>query len=219
MIEYNKVNVKLSNLKLSKLNTAVKNNEGTTLRISSKMFNSNDLPHELFLTQRQITKLRNNIENNMSSDMKLSKAQKIIMSGGNCSKFAGPLMKISRPLVTKVLPNLGLTAAMSGIDGAIKKKRHGSGSGTTTLIISNDEMDDIIKIVQALENQGVLVGGVTKSIKNDIKNLSENGIGMLLGMLGSSLLSDVFNKSLSGHGITRSGHGIARSGYGNKQEI
>ena len=161
----------------------------------------------------------------MSSDMKLSKAQikKIIMSGGNLgallSKFAGPLMKIARPLVTKLLPTLGLTAAMSGIDGAIQQKGHGSGSGTTTLIISNDEMDDIIKIVQALENQGVLVGGVTKTIKNDIKNLSENGIGMLLGMLGSSLLSDVLTKSLSGHGMSRSGHGIARSGYGNKQEI
>ena len=75
MIEYNKVNVKLSNLQLSKLKTALKNNEGTILRISSKMFNSDDLPHELFLTQRQTTKLRNYIENNMSSDIKLSKAQ------------------------------------------------------------------------------------------------------------------------------------------------
>ena len=76
------MNVKLSNLQLSKLKTAVKINEGTTLRISSKMFNSDYLPHELFLTQRQATKLRNDIENNMSSDIKLRKAQirKIIMS-------------------------------------------------------------------------------------------------------------------------------------------
>ena len=73
MVEYNKVNAKLSNLQLSKLKTAVKINKGTTLRISSKMFNSDNLPHELFLTQRQITKLRNNIENNMSTDIKLSK--------------------------------------------------------------------------------------------------------------------------------------------------
>ena len=75
MVEDNKINAKLSNLQLSKLKTAVKNNEGTTLKISSKMFNSDNLPHELFLTQRQITKLRNNIENNMSTDIKLHKAQ------------------------------------------------------------------------------------------------------------------------------------------------
>ena len=62
MVEYNKINVKLSNLQGSKLKTAVKNNEGTTLRISSKMFNSDNLPHELFLTQRQKTKLRNSLE-------------------------------------------------------------------------------------------------------------------------------------------------------------
>ena len=74
MIEYNKVNVNLSNLQLSKLKTAVENNEGINLRVSSKMFNSNDLSHDLFLTQRQTTKLRNDIENNMSSDIKLDKA-------------------------------------------------------------------------------------------------------------------------------------------------
>ena len=61
MVEYNKVNVKLSNLQLRKAKTTVKNNEGTTWRIDSKMFNSDSLPHELFLTQRQITKLRNDI--------------------------------------------------------------------------------------------------------------------------------------------------------------
>ena len=84
MVEYNKINGKLSNLQVSKLKTAVKNNEGTTLSISSKMFTSQDLPYELFLKQRQITKLKNNIQNNMSADIKLSRAQikKIIMSSG-----------------------------------------------------------------------------------------------------------------------------------------
>ena len=70
MVEYNKINARLSSLQVSKLKNAVKNNEGTTLRISYKMFNSQDLPHELFLTQRQLTKLRNNIENNSSVDIK-----------------------------------------------------------------------------------------------------------------------------------------------------
>ena len=85
MVEYNKINAKLlSKYQVSKLKTAVKNNEGATLRISSKVFSLQDLHHELFLTQRQITKLRNSIENNMSTGIKLSRAQrkKIVMSGG-----------------------------------------------------------------------------------------------------------------------------------------
>ena len=74
MVEYKKVNVKLSDTQLKKLKTAVKNKTGTTLRISLKMFNGNDLPHKL-LTTRQKTKLRNAFNNNMSTDLKLSKAQ------------------------------------------------------------------------------------------------------------------------------------------------
>ena len=83
MVEYTTVNVKLSNTQIKKLKDAVKNNTGTTLRISLKMFNGNDLPHELLLTTRQKTKLRNAFNNNMSADIKLSKAQftKIIQSG------------------------------------------------------------------------------------------------------------------------------------------
>ena len=75
MVEYNKVSAKLSNIQLSKLKPAVKNNEGTTLRTSSEKFNSYNLPDELFLIKREITKLRNNTENNTSFDIKLSKAQ------------------------------------------------------------------------------------------------------------------------------------------------
>ena len=83
MVEYNKVNAKLSNLQLNKLKIAVKNKQGTTLRMNAKMFNGNSLPHGLLLTTRQITKLRNNIENNLQTDIKLSKAQisKISQSG------------------------------------------------------------------------------------------------------------------------------------------
>ena len=74
MVEYSKANVKLSDNQLKKLQTAVKNKTGTTLRINLKMFNGNNLPHELLLTIRQKTKLRNAINNNMSTDLKLSKA-------------------------------------------------------------------------------------------------------------------------------------------------
>ena len=120
------------------------------------MFDENFLPHELLLTRRQKTKLRNVFNNNMSTDLKLSKAQvsKIIQSGvflGSLfDKFAGPLIKIAIPLAKNILAPLGITAAASAIDGGIQKKIHGS--GTTTLIISNKEMIDLMKIVQALED-------------------------------------------------------------------
>ena len=77
MIEYNKINVKLSDTQLNKLKTAIKNETGATLRMNIKIFNGNNSPHELLLTTRQTTKLRNAIENNMSTDIKLSKANSI----------------------------------------------------------------------------------------------------------------------------------------------
>ena len=104
MVEYNKVNVKLSDTQIKKLKAIVKNNTGTTLRVSLKMFDGNDLPHELLLTARQKTGLRDAFNNNMSTDIKLSKAHisKIIQSGGFLgsllSKLAGPLMKVAVPL-------------------------------------------------------------------------------------------------------------------------
>ena len=74
MVEYSKVNVKLSDTQLKKLKTAVENKTGATLRMILKMFNGKDLPHELLLTTRQKTKLKNPFNNNISTDLKLSKA-------------------------------------------------------------------------------------------------------------------------------------------------
>ena len=84
MVEHNKVNVKLSYTQLKKLKTTVKNKTGATLKMSLKMIDRNDLPHKLLLTTRQKTKLRNAYNNNMNTDIKLSKAQisKVIQSGG-----------------------------------------------------------------------------------------------------------------------------------------
>ena len=104
MVEYSKVNTKLSDTQLKKPKTAVKNETGTTLRINFKMFDGNYLPHELLLTTRQRTKLRNAFNNNISTDLKLYKAQisKIIQSGGFLgsllSKLASTLMKVAIPL-------------------------------------------------------------------------------------------------------------------------
>ena len=128
MVEYSKVNVKLSDTQLKKLKTAVKNKARTTLRISLKMLNGNVLPHEILLATRQKTKQRNAFNNNMSTDVKLSKAQisKIIQYGGFLgsllSKLAGSLMKVAIPLAKNVLAPLGITAATSAIDAGIKKK-------------------------------------------------------------------------------------------------
>ena len=128
MVEYDKVNVKLSDTQLKKLKNAVKNKTGTTLRISLKMFNGNNLPHELLLTTRQKAKVRNAFNNNMSTDLKLFEAQfsKIIQYGGFLgsllSEIAGPLKKIAVPLAKNVLAPLEITAAASAIDAEIQKK-------------------------------------------------------------------------------------------------
>ena len=75
MVEYNKVNYKLTNIQLNKLKKAVNSNEGAKLRLDIKNFNKDELPHELLLTTRQNTKLRNAINNNLATDIKLSKTQ------------------------------------------------------------------------------------------------------------------------------------------------
>ena len=133
MVENSKINCKLTNIQINKLKKAVKSNEGAILRLGIKNFNTDELPHELLLTTRQNTKLRNAINNNLANDIKLSKAQikKLIQSGGFLgkllSKLAGPFTKIALPLAKNVVAPLGLTAVMSAIDGSIQKTIHGSG--------------------------------------------------------------------------------------------
>ena len=126
MAEYSKVNVKISDTQLKKLKTAVKGKTGTTLRMSLKMFSGNDLQHELLLTAKQKTRLKNAFNYNVSTDLKFSKAQisKIIQYGGSLgslSNLAGPLMKVAIPLAKNVLAPLEITAAPSAIDAAIQK--------------------------------------------------------------------------------------------------
>ena len=163
MTQYNSLNVKLSNSQLNKLKFSIKNETEVVLRISSNMVsNSNDntnFPHEFLLTNRQVANIRKAFANHSSIDIKLSKTL--------LGKLAGPLMKVAMPLAKNVLASLGLSAAMSTIDGSIKKKK--LGSGATTLIISNDEMGDILKIVKSLENSGVLLKGVSETIQHEAK--------------------------------------------------
>ena len=149
MVEYSRINVQLADTQLRKLKTSVKNKTGTILRMSLKMFDGNNLPYDL--TTRRKTQPRNAFNNNMSTDLKLSRAQisKIIQSGGFLgslfSKLAGALMKVAIPLAKNVSAPWGITATASATNAGIQKKIHSS--GTTTLIISNEEMGDIMKIV------------------------------------------------------------------------
>ena len=205
MVEYSKINCNLTNVKLNKLKKAVKSNEGATLRLSIRNYNKDEDPHEFLLTTRQNTKLINALNNNSAADIKLSKTQikKII-------QLAGPLMKVALPLAKNVLAPVGLTAAMSAIDGSIPKKIHGSG---VKLIIDEEDMQDIIKIIKEPENSDILLKGVSKTIENEIKEQRGGFLSMLLGTLGASLLRNL----LTGKGIMRAGDGIVRAGEGSKK--
>ena len=114
-------------------------------------------------------------------------------------------MKVAMLLAKNVLAPLGLTAAMSAIDGGIQKKMRGE---EIKLIIEQEDMNDIIKIIEALENSDILLKGVSKTIENETKEQREGFLSMLLGTLGASLLGNL----LSGKGMMRAGEGIVRAG-------
>ena len=142
------------------------------------------------LSTRQNTKLRNAISDNLTTDIKLSNAQikKVNTIRRLLSKLAGPLMKAALPLAKHVLAPLGLAASMSAIDGSIQKKIHASG---VKLIIEQEDMKDIMKIIKALENSGILLKGVSKTIRNETKEQRGGFLSMLLSTLGASLLGNL----------------------------
>ena len=120
-----------------------------------------------------------------------------------------------------VLIPLGLTAAASAADAGIHKKILGSGhNNNIVLIISNDEINDIIKIVKSLEDSGLLLKGVTETVQNEVKEQKGGFLSMLLGTLGASLLGNLLTgkgiyRAGKGKGINRAGEGVLRAGYGN----
>ena len=121
-------------------------------------------------------------------------------------------MKVALPLAKNVLAPLGLTAAISAIDGSIQRKIHGSG---VKLIIEQEDMKDIMKIIEALEDSGILLKGVSKTIENETKEQRGGFLSMLLGTLGASLLGNLLT---GGKGIMRVGDGIVRAGSGSKKK-
>ena len=136
--------------------------------------NSDDeanFPHKLLLTNRQVANIRKTFANHTSTDIKLSKAQLAKMQKGGFLRFLAPLLKSglsSLKSVIKPFGMLGVTAAASATDAAINKKILGSGNDTT-LIISNDDMQDLLKTVKSLEDSGILLDGITETVKNEVK--------------------------------------------------
>ena len=188
-------------------------------------------PHELLLTGRQVSSICKAFLNNSSVDIKFSKTQlsKMIQSGGFLGKLLGPLLKTGLPLIKNVITPLaksvlillGLTAAASAADAGIHKKILGSG-GHTTLIISNKDMEDLIKIVKSLEDFGLLLRVVTESVRTEIKEQKGGFLSMLLGTLGASLLGNLLSGigiNKNGKGIHRDGEGIIRAGEGNNADF
>ena len=224
MTQYNFLNVKMSNLQLNKLKSGIKNGTKVTLKISSNVVgdsnDENNFPHKLSLTDTQILKLRKIFANNSSANIKLSKTQlyKIGQSGGFLGRRLGPLLKTGLPLTGNVLKPLdksvlipvGLTAAAAAAatDSAAHKKMFGSGN--TTLIISNEELNDIMKIVNSLEGSGLLIKGVSQAIKNEAKEQKGRFLRMLLGTLVGSLLGNL----LTVKGTIRAGGGTIRAAEG-----
>ena len=121
-------------------------------------------------------------------------------------------MKVAMPLAKNVLAPLGLTAAMSAIDGDIEKKIHGSG---VKLNIEQEDMNDIMKIIKALENSGISIKGVSKSIKDETKEQRGGFLSILLGTLEASLLGNFLT---GGKGLMRAGDGIVRAGSRSKKK-
>ena len=220
MTQGNSLNVKLSSSQLNKLKSAIKNETKVALRLSTNMIGDNEanFPRQLLLTNRQVSNLRKAFANNSSVNIKFSKTQlsKMIQSGEFLDKLLGPLLKtrlaliknVITPLAKSVLIPLGLTAAASAADAGIHKKV--LRSGNTTLIISNKDMDHLIKIVKSLEDSGLLLKGVTESVQNEVKEQKGGFPGMLLGTLGASLLGYLS----AGTGIHRAGEGVVRAGKG-----
>ena len=182
MTQYNSLNVKLPNSQLNKFKSAIKNETEVVLRLSSNMIGDSDdkinFPHELLLTNRQVANLRKAFANKSTTDIKLSKTQ--IESGGFLGRLRGLLLKTGLPLMKNVIKPIAksvlvpsrLTAAVSAAEAGIHKKIWGS--GTTTLVISNDEMKDIIRIVKFLEDSGLLLKEVSKTIQVKLKNKNDD---------------------------------------------
>ena len=197
--------------------------------------NETKFPHKLLLlTNRQVADIRRAFAIYLSTDIKLSKTQlsMMIQSGEFLRRLLDPLLKTGLLLIKNVIkPSaksnlipLGLTSAASAADAGIHKKILGSGhNNTTTLIISNNEMEDSIKIVKSLEDSGLLLKGVIETVQNKVKEQKGGFLSILLGILAARLLGNIltgrgiYRAGIGrGRGINRAGEGILRASYGSR---
>ena len=199
MTQYNSLNKNLSNSQLNKLKSAIKNKTEVVLRLSPNMIGDDEtnFPHKLLLTNRQVANLCKAFADK-SADIKLSKTQisKMIQSGGFLGRLLGPLLKTGLPLIKNVIKPLaksalivlrataGVSGADSGIDTSSTSHNRPSSSAShtnTILIISNDEMKDVLKIVKYLEDSSLLPEGVSETIQNEAKKQGGRFLSTLLG--------------------------------------
>ena len=211
MTKYNTLSIKLSNSQLNKLKSGIKNNAEVTLKISSNVIgdsnDENNFLHTLLLTNTEVLRLRKAFANSSSANIELSKLGEFLC------RLLGPLLKtglpsignVIKPLAKSISIPLGLTAAASATDLAIHWRMFGS--GFTTIIIYNEEMEDIMKIVKSLAESGLLIKGVRETIKNEAKEQKGGFLSILLGTLGASLLGNL----LTGKGTIREGEGTIRA--------
>ena len=157
------LNIQLSNSQLNRLKSGIKNGTEITLKLSSNFVgdynDKNNFPHKRLLTNAQVSKFHKAFAIDFSGIIKISKTQlhKIWQSDGFIGRLLGPLLEnglplmnnVLKPLAKSVLIPLGFTTVASATDAAIHKKMFGF--STTTLIISNEEMNDILKTVKSLE--------------------------------------------------------------------
>ena len=200
MANYEEARVKLTNMKLNKLKSAAKDKTGTTLRIRNKRFQDEELPRELFPITRQKTKRKNAFTKNILMDKKLSKAQlsEIIQSGRFLDNMMSNLVRkvltdVFALLVGYVLPHLAYNATTSSTLGKFERRISGQGAVRAgkrfTLFISNEDMDDIIKTVESLENSGLLNDGASKTVKHEIKRQEGGFHGAMMAPMTASLIA------------------------------
>ena len=169
MTQYDTLNVQLPDSQLNKLKLRIKHGTEVTLKLSSNVVsdaNETNFPHKFLLTDSQDLRLRKAFANDSLANKKLSKTQlfKIGQSGRFLGRLAGPLRKtglpliggVLKPLAKSVLMSLWLTVVASATDVAIHKI---FGSSTLTLILSNEELNDLMKIIKSLKESGFLIEG------------------------------------------------------------
>ena len=186
---------------LNKLKSGIKNCTDVFLKLSANVVgdsnDENNFPHKFLLTNTKVSNFHKAFVNNPSANIKLSKTQlhKMGQSRGFLGRFLGPLLKTGLPLMKNVVKSLaksvliplGFTASASATDAAIHKEMFGSGRPrmlasrpsdlaphTTTLIISNEEKNYIMKRIKSLEGCGLLIKGVSKQIKMKKENNKED---------------------------------------------